>query len=88
MFIDTVVTSRSEFDLIDDETGLFSDPPDALLAAVAWESGDDEVTVVHVWESAGARGRFAAENVLPLVEAGQVTSKPENLTPYRVFIRS
>lgn len=88
MFIDIVTAPRQEVEFVDEEAGLFSDPPDGLAAAVAWEVDDDNVTVLMVWETPGARGDFAAEKMMPLVEAGDVTTKPEIVTPFRVFIRS
>lgn len=37
MFLDLVVTTPAEAAVLDERTGLFSDPPAGLLAAVAWE---------------------------------------------------
>lgn len=87
MFIDQVTAPRSEIETVDAETGLFSDPPDGLLAAVAWEDDDDQITTVMVWETAAARGDFAFEKMMPLLKTGSITGKPEILSPFRVFIR-
>ncbi|HEY5873661.1 MAG TPA: hypothetical protein VIT64_00110 [Ilumatobacteraceae bacterium] len=53
------------------------DPPEALVASIAWESADGEVTGVNVWETPRAIAEFFMERVGPLVEAeGEPTSKP------------
>ena len=36
-FLDLVVTAPAELAVLDERTGLFSDPPADLLADVAWE---------------------------------------------------
>lgn len=88
MFIDIVTAPREEVELVDEKAGLFSNPPDGLAAAIAWEADDDNVSVLMVWETPGARGDFGAEKMMSLVEAGAVTTKPEIVTPFRVFLRS
>jgi hypothetical protein len=88
MFMDIAQTTRSELDVVDQKAGLFSDPPDGLLAALAWEGpGEDQVTVLMVWETPGARGDFGFQRMMPLMESGEVTAKPEILTPYKTFLR-
>lgn len=37
MFLDLVVTAPAEAAVVDERTGLFSDPPAGRLAAVAWQ---------------------------------------------------
>ena len=88
MFIDKVTAPRSEIETVDAETGLFSDPPNGLLAAIGWDAGDELVTTVMVWETPAARGDFAFEKMMPLLETGRVAGKPEILSPFRVFLRS
>ncbi len=49
-----------------------------LVASIAWESADGEVTGVNVWETPRAIAEFFMERVGPLVEAeGEPTSKPQ-----------
>ena len=56
---------------------LFDDPPDALIASIAWESGDGEVTGVNAWERPRAIADFFMERVQPFVEAaGEPANKP------------
>lgn len=88
MFMDVVVASRAEIELVDEQAGLFRDPPNGLIAAVAWESGDDQMTTVMVWTTPGDRGDFAFEKMMPLIEQGGITSKPEIVQPFQLFVRS
>jgi hypothetical protein len=91
MFLDLITTSRAEVDIVDREAGLFSDPPEGLLAALAWEAEegdpDGEVTVLTVWETPGARGDWGYQRIMPLAESGVITGDPAILTPYRTFVR-
>ena len=88
MFMDVVVAPRSEIELVDERAGLFRDPPVGLVAAISWESGEDQVTTVMVWDTPGARGDFAFKKMMPLIEQGGITSTPEVVQPFRLFIRS
>lgn len=87
MFIDIVTTSTADLDVVDERAGLFSDPPDGLAAAIAWESGDDEITTVMVWDTPGDRGDFAFKKMMPLMEEGVVSGEPAIVAPHRVFVR-
>jgi hypothetical protein len=88
VFVDIVSSKRSEYELIEAETGLYSNPPDDLLAFVVWD-GDapDELTMLHVWRTPDARGEFAFRKIMPLAQAGKVNSVPKRLKPIRVFLR-
>ena len=44
---------------------MLSNPPDALVALIAWEASDGQVTEVHVWDKPGAIADFFMEHVLP-----------------------
>jgi hypothetical protein len=88
MFVEIITQPRSEYELVEGETGLQSNPPAGLLAAVAWEAEKpDEVTMLMVWATPEARGEFAFEKVLPLAKQGKVASNPKRLKPVRVFVR-
>src|SRR2546430_1777862 len=57
---------------------LSADPPEALIATIAWDSGDGEVTGVNVWETPGAIADFFLERVRPFLEAeGEPPNKPQ-----------
>jgi hypothetical protein len=65
MFVQTITTSRAEFEASRRLLDIEADPPEALLAAVAFASGDDEVTVVNVWESPGDMAQFFVDRIGP-----------------------
>jgi hypothetical protein len=78
VFIETIVLPRGEWEHWHERLRLWDDPPEALIASIAWESGDGEVTGVNVWERPGAIADFYLERVRPFVEAeGEPTSKPQ-----------
>lgn len=90
MFMEIVTGSRREAALVEENSRMFADPPAGLLAAVAWESGDDDVTTLMVWETPKAHGDFSFERMMPLFESGvmsEVKGKPERLTPVKVYLR-
>ena len=77
MFVETIVLPRREWERWHERLRLFSDPPEALIASIAWESGDGEVTGVNVWETPRAIADFFMERVQPFVEAeGEPANKP------------
>ena len=69
---------------------LLSDPPGALVAAIAWVGSDDLVTAVNVWDSAEAVADFYIERVHAIVQApgGGPPNKPERHgEPLAAYIR-
>jgi hypothetical protein len=52
-----------------DRLRLYSDPPAALAATVAWDIGDGMITSVNVWDSPTAVGDFFIERIQPVIEA-------------------
>lgn len=57
---------------------LVADPPEALVASIAWDSGTGQVTAVHVWDSPDAVADFFIERVQAVIEAeGPPTNKPQ-----------
>ena len=82
MFLETLTSPRAEFEQWSARLRMIEDPPPGLLASVAWASGDDEVTVVNVWETPAAVGDFYLERVRHVVEAvGEPESKPQRHGP-------
>jgi hypothetical protein len=78
MFVETIVLPRSEWERGQERLRYTTDPPEALVASIAWDSGDGQVTGVNVWDTAGAIADFYMERVRPLVEAeGEPTNKPQ-----------
>jgi hypothetical protein len=77
MFVETIVLPRQEWERWHERLRLSADPPEALIATIAWDSGDGEVTGVNVWETPGAIADFFMERVRPFVEAeGEPSNKP------------
>lgn len=55
MFMDKVTIDREALDEVLDASRLLDDPPGGLLAALSWEEGDGQTTMVSLWESPGDR---------------------------------
>jgi hypothetical protein len=88
MFLEIITQPRREYELVEDETGLQSNPPAGLVAAVSWETDNaDEVAMLMVWATPEARGNFGFEKIMPLAQQGKVTSNPKRLKPVRIFVR-
>ena len=86
MFMETITATASEWHLVNEKTGLVSEPPAGLVAHVAWESGPDQVTAVMVWEAPGQRGDFAAEVMMPLFESGELAGVTANPSPVQAIL--
>ncbi len=90
MFVESIVLPRSEWEHWHEGLRLVDDPPAALIASIAWDSGDGEVTGVNVWETPGAIADFFMERVRPFVEAGgEPSNKPQRHgEPLAFYLRS
>jgi hypothetical protein len=78
MFVETIVLPRHEWERWHERLRYTTDPPDALAATVAWDSGDGLVTAVNVWDTPGAIADFFMERVGPMLETdGEPTNKPQ-----------
>ena len=89
MFVETVRLPRPEWEWWQEHLRLTADPPDALVASIAWDAGDGQVAGVNVWDSPGAIADVFMERVMPIVEeSGEPTSKPERHgEPLAVYLR-
>ena len=89
MFVETIVLPREEWERWNEGLRISADPPEALIATIAWDSGDGEVTGVNVWETPGAIADFFLERVGPLVEAeGEPSTKPQRRgEPLAFYVR-
>lgn len=77
MFVETIVLPRREWERWHEGLRLSADPPEGLIAAIAWDSGDGRVTGVNVWETPAAIADFFVERVGPFVEVeGEPADKP------------
>ncbi len=90
MFIETVTQPSDDWHRWNDSLALYSEPPAALVASIAWNAGDDMITTVNVWDTPGAISDFYIERVLPLVQAeGEPANKPQRHgEPVSVYVRS
>ncbi len=89
MFVESITLTRQEWERGNERLRLISDPPDALVASVAWLGADGRVTAVNVWDSAEAIGDFYVDRVHALVQAeGEPSSKPERHgEPLAMYVR-
>ena len=69
MFVETITTTRDEWDRWNERLRMLADPPEALVASIAWQTANGDVTSVNVWESPEAVADFFIERVRPIVEA-------------------
>ncbi len=89
MFMDKVITTRDVAEEVWETSKLLDEPPDSLLALLAWEE-DGLVTTVSVWESAADRGQVAADRFMPLFERGVLDERhgsPHPVETVKIFLR-
>ena len=90
MFIETITAPREEWERWKDKIDMVNDPPDALVALVAWESSDGQVTQANVWDNPGAVADFFMKHVSPIIEVeGEPVNKPlRHGEPLAIFLRN
>jgi hypothetical protein len=77
MFVETVTAPREIWQHWTNSLRLFSEPPPALVTAIAWETGDGMITSVNLWDNPSAVADFFAERVQAVIEAeGRPDYKP------------
>jgi hypothetical protein len=69
MFVETVTAPRGLWQQWTTRLRLFSEPPAALVATVAWDVGDGMIASVNVWDTPTAVADFFVERVQPVIEA-------------------
>jgi len=78
MFVETIELPRAEWERWRELLHFTTDPPDALVATVVWDSGDGRVAGVNLWDSPGAIADFYVDRVEPIVAVeGEPTEKPQ-----------
>jgi hypothetical protein len=78
MFVETIALPRAEWERWHQLLGYSEDPPEALVASVVWDAGNDQVEGVNVWDTPKAIADFFLERVGPIVQAeGEPSSKPQ-----------
>jgi hypothetical protein len=90
MFVETITSPRLEWEAWNGRLGMLTDPPQTLVASIAWDAGDGNVTAVNVWDSAEAVGEFFVARVHPIVqELGEPAVKPaRHGPPLAIYLRS
>jgi hypothetical protein len=82
MFVETFVAPREEWESFTDRIRLFSEPPAALMAAIAWDGGEGRVVQVNLWDEPSAVADFFIERVMAVVERyGEPSNKPARHGP-------
>jgi hypothetical protein len=69
MFIETVTAPREIWVQWSTRLRLFSEPPDALVASVAWDVGDGVITSLNVWDDPSAVADCFIDRIQPVIEA-------------------
>jgi hypothetical protein len=89
MFVETVSAPREEWEHWNERLRTLSDPPRALVVAIAWDAGDGLVMAVNLWETPEAVAEFFMERARPVVEAeGEPMNKPQRHgEPIAVYLR-
>jgi hypothetical protein len=78
MFVETIALPRPEWERWYELLGYSTNPPEALIATIVWDSGDGQVTGVNLWDTPESIADFYMERVRPIVEVeGEPTSKPD-----------
>ena len=90
MFVETITTPRDEWERWNERLRMLEEPPAALVASIAWQTANGDVTSVNVWESPEAVADFFIERVRPLVEAeGEPPTSPtRHGEPLAVYVRA
>lgn len=89
MFVETITAPREEWERMTERLRMFTDPPAALVASVAWSAEEGVVTSLNVWDTPEAVADFYVERVGPIVQAeGEPANKPKRHgKPIAVYIR-
>ena len=69
MFVETVTAPRELWEQWSTRVRLYSDPPPALVATVAWDAGGGMITSLNVWDDPSAIADFFLDRIQPLIEA-------------------
>ena len=77
MFVETITVPREDWEHWTDRLRLFTEPPAALLASIAWHNGDGTVSAVNVWDNPSAVADFFMDRVQPVIASeGEPAYKP------------
>ena len=78
MFIETITSPRDDYERWNSLLRTVDDPPAGLIASIAWDSDDGNVTVLNTWETPAAVADHYMDRVRPIVESeGEPANKPD-----------
>ena len=67
MFVETITAPNEVWRHSTDRLRLFSEPPPAPFASIAWDNGDGTVSALNVWDQPAAVADFFLERVEPVI---------------------
>ena len=90
MFVESITQPKDEWQRWSEKLRTYSEPPQALAVAIAWDNGDGTITQLNVWDEPGAVADHFMDRVLPIVQAeGEPDHKPERHgEPLAIHVRS
>ena len=78
MFVETITAPRDEWERWNERLRMISEPPDALVASIAWVGAEGLVTAVNLWDTPDAVATFYVDRVAAIVQAeGEPLNKPQ-----------
>lgn len=89
-FLDTITGPAQEEDRVLALNGMLRTLPPGLLCYLSWEVAPGRSSTIMAWVSAGARGDWSQQVMVPLFDAGRmarVTGRLEHPKPITVWIR-
>jgi hypothetical protein len=89
MFVETITVARDEWEGWNERLRLHADPPAGLVASIAWDSADGNVTSLNVWDTPEAVADFYVARVGAVVESeGMPANTPQRHgEPIAVYLR-
>jgi hypothetical protein len=89
MFVETITTPRDEWIRWNERLRMLTEPPAALIAGIAWQTENGDVTSVNVWDSPEAVADFFVERVHPFVavEGSPAITPTRHGEPLAVYLR-
>ena len=68
MFVESITAPEAVWRHWTGRLRLYSEPPAALMASIAWDNGDGTISGVNVWESPSAVADFFEDRVQQVIE--------------------
>lgn len=89
MFVETITQPEDEWNHWNEKLRVYTDPPSALVASIAWNNGDGTISALNLWDDPSKIAELYIERVLPIVETeGEPEHKPvRHGEPVAVYLR-